>query len=141
MTRLIFVLAATTALAACGSKETPPPEPVETDIAVATPAAGAATGNMAGTYEVKMADGSLIRETINADGTYTDTNAAGTVTEKGKWRQDGAKMCFDADGAAPEQCFTGGAPGADGTFEIKDETGKVVSTSRKVDAGAVPAAQ
>lgn len=130
-----ILLAATAALAACGSKEEAPPTPVETTAADTTMDA-TATGDMAGTYEVKMADGTVVVETINSDGTYVDATADGTETERGTWRQDGAKMCFDPAGDAPENCFTGGAPGADGSFQVTDGDGKVVSTVRKVDPAA-----
>lgn len=134
-----LLLAATAALAACGSKTEAPPAPAETTSAGTTTGA-TATGDMAGTYEVKMADGSVIMETINSDGTYIDATVEGTETERGTWRQDGAKMCFDPAGDAPENCFTGGAPGADGTFKVTDGDGKVVSTVRKIDpTAAAPA--
>lgn len=136
-----LMLATVAALAACESKQEPAPEPTDT---AASTTQGTATGDMTGVYEVKMADGSVIRETINADGTYVDATLSGTETERGTWRQDGAKMCFDPEGGAPEACFAGGAPGADGSFQVTDADGKVISTVRKVEAEAVqapPAAQ
>ena len=130
MRNLIIVAAACSALAACGSKEEPAPEPVVT----AEPDLGStATGDMTGTYEIQMADGSVTRQTINADGTYVDTTVDGTETERGTWRQDGSQMCFDPAGDEAEACYAGGAPGEDGSFEMRDANGAVVSTVRKVE--------
>ncbi len=42
-------------------------------------------------------------------------------------------MCFDPDGKEPEACFPGGAPGADGSFELRGSDGRVQSSVRKVD--------
>ncbi|MEZ5682338.1 MAG: hypothetical protein R3E14_13695 [Erythrobacter sp.] len=130
-----ILLAATVALAACGSKEEAPVEPVET---ADTTMEATATGDMAGVYEVKMADGTVVRETINSDGTYVDATLEGAETERGTWRQDGDKMCFDPEGDAPEACFAGGAPGEDGTFEVRDADGNVASTVRKISDAAAP---
>lgn len=130
MRKLIFAAAASAALAACGSNNEPAPEPVET----VEPDLGAtATGDMTGTYEIQMADGSVTRQTINADGTYVDTTVDGTETERGTWRQEGAQMCFDPEGDEAEACYAGGAPGEDGSFEMRDANGEVTSTVRKVE--------
>ncbi len=132
MRKFVFA-AAIVSLAACGSKEEAPPAPAETDY---TGIGDTATGDMTGTYEVKNADGSVVIETINADGTYVDATPDGAETERGTWRQDGANMCFDPAGDAPEACFAGGAPGPDGSFEIRDAQGNVASTFRKIEADA-----
>ena len=52
----------------------------------------------------------------------------------GTWRAtaDGA-ICFDPEGDEGEECFSGGAPGDDGTFELQGEDGTVQSSVRKVD--------
>lgn len=129
----LLIVAAMASLAACGSKEEAPVEPVET---ADTTMDATATGDMTGEYEVKMADGTVVRETINADGTYVDATVDGTETERGTWRQDGDKMCFDPEGDAPEACYSGGAPGEDGSFEVRDAEGNVTSTVRKIEADA-----
>lgn len=130
MKKLFFTAAACAALAACGSNEEPAPAPVDTS----APELGTtATGDMTGTYEIQMADGTVTRQTINADGTYVDTTVDGTETERGTWRQDGAQMCFDPAGTEAEACYAGGAPGEDGSFQMRDAGGAVVSTVRKVE--------
>ena len=131
-----FVIAATcVALAGCGSSEVEAPE-AEAENAEAEEFTldSTAMGNIAGTYEVKLADGSVSMQTINPDGTYVDTTADGTRTGGGTWRAtaEGA-MCFDPEGDEGEECFSGGAPGEDGAFELQGEDGTVQSSVRKVD--------
>lgn len=140
-----IVLAGALALAACGQRADTAAEgtPSPTDTAMTgaaspmatTAATQAATGNMAGRYEVTMADGKTMTETINADGTYVDV-MAGKET-RGRWRMDGTRSCFDAEGAEAERCYTTSTPGADGSFTITGADG-TRSTVRKV--GAAPAA-
>ena len=117
MKYLLVAATATLALAACGSNEEP--APAETDVTAdvtAEPTMDAtATGNVAGDYEIKLADGTVSRQRINADGTYVDTDLNGAETERGTWRQQGTQMCFDPEGSDPESCYAGGAPSADGS--------------------------
>ena len=122
-----FVIAATcVALAGCGSSEVEAPE-AEAENAEAQEFTldSTAMGNIAGTYEVKLADGSVSMQTINPDGTYVDTTADGTRTGGGTWRAtaEGA-MCFDPEGDEGEECFSGGAPGED--FRDHGDQGLVV---------------
>jgi hypothetical protein len=129
------IIAACAALAACGSNEAEELiEPVDT---AETTLDSTATGDMTGTYEVQLADGSVTMQTINADGTYVEATPDGTRTGGGTWRagDDGA-MCFDPEGDTAEECYSGGAPGEDGAFEMRGEDGTVQSTVRKIDAQA-----
>ena len=139
MKTLLTMTVAALALASCSKKTDTAvvATPTETTMAQApSPMANQApTGNMAGTYEVKMADGTMVTETINADGTYSDM-ANGKQT-MGKWRMNGEQSCFDPDGDAAEVCYTSTAPGADGSFTVMSPDGKMHSTVRKV--GAAPA--
>lgn len=130
----LIIIAACTALAACGSKEEPAAEATEAAPAATTDTATAS--QMAGTYEVKLADGTVTRQTINADGTYADTDLNGTQLETGTWRQTGDQLCYDPEGEEPEACYTGGAPAPDGSFEVRDASGTVASTVRRVEANA-----
>ena len=143
----LLVISACVALAACGKSEAPKAEATT----AATPAAAATTAAttptdpalaaaMAGTYEMKLADGRVVMETINADGTFVDM-IDGKESQRGTWRQDNEKTCFDPAGDAVEACYTAGQAGADGSFETRDAKGAVFSTVRKVAAGtAAPAA-
>lgn len=128
MMQKLMIVAACAALAACGSKEEPAPEPVET----ATAATDTTTASqMAGSYEVKAANGMTTTQTLNADGTYVDTDTAGKEVETGTWRQQGEQLCYTATGGT-EECFTGGAAGPDGSFEVRDAAGTVVASVKKV---------
>lgn len=124
------------ALTACSKKEETTVEtPAATDTAMATPMAsatttGPATGNMAGKYEVTMADGRRMTSNVNADGTYVDVMDGKEM--KGTWRMDGAKSCFDEEGDVAEVCYTTSAPAADGSFQTMDANGKVTSTVSKI---------
>lgn len=117
-------------------KEEPAAEATEAAPVATTDTATAS--QMAGAYEVKMADGTVIRQTINADGTYVDADLKGTEIEKGTWRQTGDQLCYDPEGEEAEACFTGGTPGADGSFEVRDAAGAVSATVRRVEAEAAP---
>ena len=131
----ILIAASCLALAACGSNEAEAPAPATTDMAAqptATPTAmGANASAMAGTYEMQMADGTTVRQTLNPDGTYAYNDMEGSQTEGGMWRQNGNQLCLDPQGAEPETCYTGSQPGADGTFTLTDANGDQVGTARK----------
>ena len=128
---LTQIAAASIALAACGAKDTPadPPESGEATLA------STAMGDLAGTYEVKLADGSTMLQTINADGTYVEATEDGTRIGGGTWRTgEEGRMCFDPEGDDAEECFAGGAPEADGAFELRSEDGTVKSSVRLMDS-------
>lgn len=128
----LVILAACAALAACGSKEAE--APADTAEPAGTTLDSTATGAVAGTYEVKLADGSVTMQTINADGTYVDATPDGTRIGGGTWRTgDQGTMCFDPEGDEAEECYSGGAPGDDGSFAMRGEDGQVTSTVRKIE--------
>ena len=81
-----------------------------------------------------MADGTVVLQTINADGTYVETTPEGARTGGGAWRiGENGRMCFDPEGEPGEECYSGGEPGEDGAFEMQDADGTVQSTVRKLD--------
>lgn len=130
-----LIVAACGALAACGSNEAEQPvEPVDT---TATTQAGttdtATSSQMAGTYEMTMADGTVVRQRVNADGTYVDMDLQGTELERGTWRQQGAQLCYDDAGAGAEECWTGGTPAADGSFQATGADGTTITVRRVED--------
>lgn len=135
--RTLVILSTTLALAACNQKTETVVEPAATETAAMqtpSPASNqAATGAMAGKYEMKMADGTMATETINPDGTFT--MVSGGKETRGKWRMDGAKSCFDPDGDAAEVCYTSTAPAADGSFVATGPDGSTM-TVRKVGAAS-----
>lgn len=129
----VLIIAACGALAACGSNEAD--EPV--DAAPIDTAAGetdtATASQMAGTYEMTMDDGTVVRQQVNADGTYVDTDLQGTELESGTWRQQGDQLCYNDAGPGAEECWTGGTPGADGAFEATSADGSQTITVRRVN--------
>ncbi|GGD93181.1 hypothetical protein GCM10011515_11200 [Tsuneonella deserti] len=116
-------MAAVAALSACSQKADEAPAATDTTMAEAEPAAGVTTG----TYDVKMADGTMAKTVINADGTYVDTDKDGKETRGAYVRKDG-KDCFDPEGADPEVCWSVTAPGADGGFTATMPDGKTTVT-------------
>ena len=71
---------------------------------------------------------------------FAATILGGTRIGGGTWRTgDNGTMCFDPEGNDPEECYTGGAPGKDGAFEMRGEDGTVQSSVRKVEAQAMAA--
>ena len=131
MKRLMLVAALAGALTACGQAAEESDEPATEETAAATPAA-TPTGS-AGTYEVTMKDGMKFTSVLNADGTYQDTAADGTVQEKGTWedRPDGT-TCFDSEGGDDKViCFTVTEPAADGTQVATPDDGTDPLTIKK----------
>jgi hypothetical protein len=131
--RIVLALAAVAALSACAE---PAPEPAAEETAAAEPMAE--TGVAAGTYDVTDADGAMGKTTINADGTYVDTDAEGTETRGAYVRRDG-KDCFDPEGDEAEMCWTVTEPAADGSFTATAPDGTAVTVKPQA-AAAAPAA-
>ena len=128
MKRLILVAMLAGALAACGDAAE---EADDTATVEATPEPTPTSS--AGTYEVTMADGTAFTSVLNADGTYADTDAEGTVTESGTWedRPDG-KTCFDSEGGDDTViCFTLGEAAEDGSQVATPDDGSDPLTVKK----------
>ncbi|WP_422061428.1 hypothetical protein [Sphingopyxis sp.] len=128
-----FVLiAALAALAACSQKAEESKETAAAPAEAAAPAPAAATdsGTQPGTYDVKMADGTTASTTINADGTYVDTDAKGKEI-KGQYATHDGKDCFDPDGDEMGMCWAVTKPGADGSFTATADDGTVVTVAPK----------
>jgi hypothetical protein len=130
----LIALAAIATLAACGERAEEAPAPVDTTAAAAMPA----ETDPAGTYDVKMADGTMGKTTINADGTYVDIGADGTE-ERGTFTRANGQDCFDPEGDAPAVCWTVGPPAADGSFTATTVDGKTTVTVMRAADGAAAA--
>lgn len=104
MKKLAFI--AIFALAACSQAEEAAPVAEETAAAPAVAAVMAADGNPpAGTYEITSADGEVMTLVVNADGTYTNTNAEGAVAT-GTWTLDPPdNWCSKLDAEETSNCF------------------------------------
>ena len=138
----LFVLAACGALAACGGNDVEEADTqAGTDVAMNEPVTAPGTtdgtvtsGQLAGTYEMTADDGTVTMQELNADGTYVDM-VDGRETDRGTYRQQGSQLCYTSQAAgSTEECFTGGTPGADGSFEMTDSTGAMTSTVRRVES-------
>jgi hypothetical protein len=134
------VLAGIALLAGCGEgREAATPTDAATEampIEAASPETAAtgmttANGTTPGTYDVTAPDGTKMVSTLNADGTYQDTDAAGKVAEKGMWAVKDGRTCFDPEGDKAETCFSEGTRAADGSFEAKDDKGQVIKVTRR----------
>ncbi len=128
-----FVLiAALAALSACSQKaeESKETAAAPAEAAAPAPAAAADSGTQPGTYDVKMADGTMAMTTINADGTYVDTDAKGKQV-KGQYATHDGKDCFDPDGDEMGMCWAVTKPGADGSFTATADDGTVVTVTPK----------
>lgn len=128
----LIALAAVLALAACA--EPAQQEEAAAPAATEAPAVAVANGSPPGTYEATGPDGTVGTTVINADGTYTDTAADGTVVAEGTWAVVDGKTCFTptTEGMEP-MCFTESAPAEDGSFTATPDSGDPV-TVRPVPA-------
>lgn len=124
-----WIVAALAGLAACGSNEAPEPSE-QAGMVDEEPALDPVAAEMVGIYEVTSEDGTVIRQTLNADGTYRET-LEGTEIERGTWHQKGEQMCYDPQGDAIEQCYTGGQPASDGSFSVEMDGG--TASVRRLD--------
>jgi len=126
----IVLLAALSILAACSQKTEEKKEVAAEAAAEAAPAPASDSGTQPGTYDVKMADGSMATTTINADGTYVDTDPKGKQV-KGLYATHDGKDCFDPEGDEPGMCWAVTKPGADGSFTATADDGTVVTVTPK----------
>ena len=131
----LVLIAAVAALSACN--QTADEAPVATDTTAAMPEATPMADNGAGTYDVKMADGTMGKTVINADGTYVDTDKDGKETRGTYVRRDG-KDCFDPEGDEAEMCWTSGPADSAGVFTSTSDDGKMTVTV--TPAAATPTA-
>ena len=119
------VLIGVAALAAC-NQEAPVAE--ETAEPAAEAPVTVANGTPVGTFTVTNADGSTTTATINADGTYADSDADGKVTEEGNWAVTDGKTCFTpTTEGATAMCYTESAPAEDGSFTATPDEGDPVT--------------
>lgn len=126
----MVLIAALSMLAACSQKTEEKKEVAAEPSAEAAPAPAADSGTQPGTYDVKMADGSMATTTINADGTYVDTDPKGKQV-KGLYASHDGKDCFDPEGDEMGMCWAVTKPAADGSFTATADDGTVVTVTPK----------
>ena len=121
----LMMFAALAALTAC-SQQTEKAAEAEAVPAEAAAPAGTDSASFVGDFDVKLADGTMGKTRINADGTYVETAPDGKEA-KGKFVLKDGKECFDADGDEAEVCWTSAKPGADGSFTSTSDKGATVT--------------
>jgi hypothetical protein len=127
MKKLMLVAGLATLAAACNQSE-PAPEPEPTVEETAAPAMVTGNGSAAGVYTATAADGTVTTSTLNADGTYKDTDAEGTTLEEGTWAVVEGKTCFTPTTEGREAlCYTESEVGADGSFTATADNGDSVT--------------
>jgi hypothetical protein len=127
----LVMLAALTMLSACSQKAEESKDATAAPVETATPAPAANTGTAPGTYDVKMADGTVASTIINADGTYEDIDAKGKTVKKGKYANKDGKDCFDPEGDETEACWALSPVAADGSFTATSPDGTAVTVTPK----------
>ncbi|MCA0208086.1 MAG: hypothetical protein LCH74_03400 [Proteobacteria bacterium] len=126
----LALIAAISLLAACSQKSEEKKEVAAEPAAEAAPAPTTDSGTQPGTYDVKMADGTMASTVINADGTYIDTDPKGKEV-KGLYASHDGKDCFDPEGDALGMCWAVSKRGADGSFTATADDGTVVTVTPK----------
>ena len=135
--KLLPIVALGALAAGCGSETT---ADIEAPTEAAEAPSPAAYVMDPGKYAIEGSDGTVYSQTVvNPDGTYADLVTEGNEVGRGTWRDERGLACFDPEGSEPEECYTGGAPGEDGAFEMRGDDGTVQSTVRKVEADATAA--
>jgi hypothetical protein len=130
----LVIAASVAVLAACSPA--PTEQATATEAAAPAEAPTVANGSPSGIYIATAADGTEMTSTINADGTYAEAAADGTMIAEGTWAVVDGKTCFtpNGDGAAAE-CFTETAPAADGSFSATSDDGQTVTVRPAPAAG------
>ncbi len=130
----LVLMAVVATLAACSQKAEQAAAPAEPAAAPAPAPAPALDPSVVGAYNVKLADGSMGKTVINADGSYVDTDAQGKEI-KGTFSRNGNQDCFDPEGDAPVECWTASPPAADGSFTATSPDGKTTVTVSRASPG------
>lgn len=124
------------ALVACGQEAAVEEEVVETETAEVM---ATANGSPTGPTTVTSMDGEPMGTTnLNADGTYQDFTADGTLSAEGTWAIVDGKTCFTpTTEGVTAMCWTESEPAEDGSFTATpDEGDPVTVTPTPVEAEA-----
>ena len=119
-------LVAIAALSAC-SGETAEPEATPEEAPVVEEPVAMAEAPAPGDYLVTYEDGTEQPFTMNADGTWTGTQADGSEGN-GTWAQQDGKTCFVTDPPADDDsCWTNQPLQADGSWTSTNDNGVTVT--------------
>ena len=131
----IIAVAILATVAACSPAETEAePEAVE-EVAEAAPENIAADGQATpGNYRITLANGDVVMEEVRADGTYTATNADGSV-ETGTWEQKSPELyCTTEDEEGAEQDCNEEMINEDGVWISRDAGSEEFATVERVES-------
>lgn len=120
----LVALAGAFALAACGGNDAE-----ETAVAEPEPVEAVDTASSAGTYAGTDENGVAWTSTLNADGTFEDTEN-GEVVRTGTWEDNDRGTCFITEGDDVEACFTMGEVQGDGTVEVTGPEGETFTMTK-----------
>ena len=133
--KIVLPVAALFALAACGGNEVE--EPIDDTATMNEPAAApgtasadTATAQMAGTYEMTGPDGTVMTQTLNPDGTYSQQEGM-EVVGNGTYRAQGNQLCLTETGST-ETCYNTGEIASDGSFRMEAAGADEGYTVRKI---------
>lgn len=129
--RKLLMIAAPLALVACAEEPVVEEEVVE--VATADTAT-TANGSPVGTVSVTTADGEPAgTSNLNADGTYQDFAADGSLSAEGTWAVVEGKTCFTpTTEGADDMCWTESEAAEDGSFTATPDVGDPVTVSPMV---------
>ena len=138
MKKIAFVVGLTTIMAACSA----PAEEAATDTAPTEEAAMVAAttaadgGPSTGTFMVTNAAGEVSTEVLSADGTYTSTEADGTVST-GVWEQRSPnEFCTQPSDEEVMKCYTETIDEAGVWTSVDPDDGEVSIIERVADEAA-----
>jgi hypothetical protein len=118
----LIAIAGIATLAACGGGADEPTE----DTAIDEAAAAVIPETSAGTYTSTTPDGAEVVVALNADGSYT-VSEAGEQVEAGSWEDNIRGTCLTAEGGDGENCFNI-QPGAEaGMMDVTGPDGETMS--------------
>ena len=120
----LIAIAGIATLAACGGGTDEPTEDTSIDDA----AAAVIPETNAGTYTSTTPDGEEVVVALNADGSYTVTQA-GEQVEAGTWEDNIRGTCLTAEGGEGENCVNIQATDEEGMVDITDANGETMSYS------------
>ncbi|RZV35253.1 MAG: hypothetical protein EX262_02620 [Sphingomonadaceae bacterium] len=124
--RKLILMAAPLALMACVEEAQVEEETVAEEPAAMT----TANGTAAGTYDVSNDEGPAGKAILNADGTYQDFGADGSIVAEGNWEVVDGKTCFNPTTEDVERmCWTESEPDENGTFTATSDAGETVTVT------------
>ncbi len=131
MKKVMFCLAATAMIAACGDSA----DEAASEVAVEAPAPTSVREDYLGSWTVSYPDGSRGVTTNNDDGTYLVEMEDGTSIT-GTWTFGEDETCWNPDEGETGGCYSVSAPEFDGSRVLTAEDGTMMIVSPVTEAAA-----